>query len=398
MRTRILVTVLAVLGALAFLLWKPSELTRSPVGPAAEEAGGIAEQAELVLPRRSADPMAREAVESEQVALDVASERHPLELRFWPQGAVDSKDAIEDGACVLFLKLVDAKTGAAQKGLMNLWRLNAPGNGNWSAGDQLQETAKVLHEGREFVNLPPGSYRAVSLGSAFGSGYADAFQVGGALTEHTLLVQAPIEIETFVEIYNASGVRLEEIEVKDAGRSWQARKSSPPPWRVERVALHGNPIQQGGGGGGGGFGSSSHRSWRKLHASPQGFALGSFLQDSRERANQYRFDVRAPDGGVLELEIDRLPEPGGRLVAVFMSTQDVLWHVVFPDGRNGESFESSNTVRAHPVLVDAAHPDATWRDASVEVTVFHEKRRPWKRVWRPSEGPMTDRWIRSDEH
>lgn len=395
MRTRIFVTVLAVCGVLIFLFWRPSVETRSPVVPAAVEEGEAVSPTNLESVSEEAVSESRVEVVPDEPKPDAPSRVKKVRTSRGEAEADREADPIEGGACTLFLKLVDVNAGAPQAGRVDLWRLNAPGNDNWSVGDQLQATEFVLQAGHEFEDLPPGTYRARSMGAVANAGYADAFQVGGAFTEHTLLVDAPREIETFVEIYYASGVRVEEIEVKGPSRSWQVRHPGPPAWRVERISSHGISISMSGGGGG--FGHRSHQSWRKLQAGPRGFALGSFLQNSRERLNRYQFDLRVADGGEVDLEIDSLPEPGGHLVAVFMSEQEVLQHIVLADGSNGAVAEVSTMVKAHPVPVDEAHPHATWRDASIEVTVFQDDHGSWNRVWRPSEGPMTDRWISNDE-
>ncbi len=393
MRLRLFVTVLGVLLALGFLYWPSATLADLPDAPAPESPITVRDKAQLEAAASESGSAEREAVgisaKEESATLSEASDPN------WTSIAEREKDPIERGNCSLFLRLADAETGEPLAGRIELWRIAAPANENWSAGDQLQATAVVKTEGTEFARLPAGAYRAICLGAAEGAEYADEFSVGGSLTKHTLLVHAVREIALHLELFDIHGYRIEEATIKRRGYSRRNRDLPRPEWRVERESLRGLEITVRGGGGG--FGGRSSQTWNRAQAEEHGFALGAFLQSSRSKTRSYRFGVRIAGRGEIEFEIELHPQDGGHFVGVFVSEADALAQLVLPDGRTADDPDVDTLVKSVPVPRKGRPALQAWQESSIEMVVLREKFASWTRSWRPSEGTLVDRYLTEEE-
>jgi hypothetical protein len=98
---------------------------------------------------------------------------------------------VERGDCAISLRVLDAETEQPVASTVDLWRLDAPGNEHWTAGDQLQATADVPVEGARIEALPAGVYRPVCLAARYSAEDPPPVRVEGALTEVTFRILVP---------------------------------------------------------------------------------------------------------------------------------------------------------------------------------------------------------------
>ena len=400
MRRPIWILLLASLGVLTFYLARPAVSGWSAKVPDFQAPAGALEAGEPapLLASGSKSGEAERKVAEPPTAQDATEvpAAAPAEPAETSGSMMPPEDPVEVGECTLLLRLEDAESGEPLAGKVQLWRLGAPGNVHWSAGDQLQATLRVEQEGTEFGQLPAGAYRTVFLDAAAGSEYPDSFLVGGSWTSHVVQVRPPRNVDTYLEMWDIHGVRLENIEVKSAGSSSRLKTPESPPWLVPRTTTGDHYLVVSGMGGS--YGSRSERRWEPRQAGPNGFLLGSLRGNTRSASRMYRFYVRVGDQGVVTLSVNRLPGEGERLAGLYVSREEILQHVVQSGGLPIDPNASNLSVSSYPVLIDDQHPAITWRNASIEVQVeTGSHSNPWSRKWSPIDGPLPYFRVETDE-
>ena len=192
-------------------------------------------------------------------------------------------DPVETGSATLEIELADAETHRPAPHLkFELWRLDAPGNEDWFAGDQQQARARTDKTGlARIVDLPEGPYRVICSDAAPGSEDPPAFRIDGGTTRVRLEVPLPKPIRTFVRVYDEHGNLLESARRNPTRESRRLRSDSPEWMRPRRPRDPGVLIGMGGGAGG-----SFHRPY-SIRADARGFDLGWI------RANTRRSTIRS---------------------------------------------------------------------------------------------------------
>ncbi len=354
-----------------------------PQPPAAEPAAAAFEpvlEPETELPAApepvapaNAQDSAREALDAFPVALeeplDPEEDEDFEEISEEPAYTAVPDDPPERGECTLQLYLVDRWSGERVPGSVELWRLDAPANEDWSRGDQLQATFGVEPEGRVVEDLPAGVYRPYVQSAARASEFAPPFAVQGRWTTQEVPVARALLVESTLVMIDEQGQRLEEAEIQ-VGRLSSGGVATAPPWRVERTLLAtGNHYHVGGGWGG----SGGRHSWRSRTAGPGGFPLTKLRTDTRERSYTQHVGLRTEGGLRLSLDcsvVEATPGPV-TLVAPYPTRERLLEGVVLPGGIPVLGVERvSVTVQgAAPHLAAGADPAALAREVPLEVSI-----------------------------
>ena len=316
---------------------------------------------------------AREALEPPVVEIeepdDPEEDEDFEEITEEPEHLPVPDDPPETGECTLQLYLVDRETGQRIAGKVELWRLDAPANEDWSRGDQLQTTLGVEPEGRVVEDLPAGVYRPYVQSAARASEFAPSFAVQGRWTTQEVTVTRALLVESTLVMIDEQGQRLEAAEIQ-VGRLSSGGVATAPPWRAKRTLLAtGNFYHVGGGWGG----SGGRHSWRSWTAGPDGFPLAKLRTDTRERSYTQHVGLRTEGGLRLNLDCSVVEATPGPviLVASYPTRERLLEGVVLPGGTPLTEVERvSVTVRGDAALLSlGADAAAVARDVPYEVSI-----------------------------
>jgi hypothetical protein len=217
---------------------------------------------------------------------DTAPEPAPAEAAPAPEAPPPPPDPVERGECAILVRVLDAETERPVASTVDLWRLDAPANEHWTAGDQLQVTVEVPAEGARIEALPAGVYRPVCLAARFSAEDPPSVRVEGPCTEVALRILVPRTFEARVRVIDAHGEPHRVGSVGRASRTWRDRERAPA-WRKPRAPRDGErgaDMWIGGGGGG----TAGWRS-RGVPQPAEGFRLGPFSEDSK--LSQVRYHV-----------------------------------------------------------------------------------------------------------
>lgn len=148
------------------------------------------------------------------------------------------KDPPERGDCRVLIRVRDRRTGRGVDGILDLWRLGAPANEHWTAGDQLQQTVRTEVGEVEVWHLPVGTYRAVVGAAAADAEDPPAFEVGPAVGDVMIECEVPRMFESRVRLVTPQGIPMRQARVRE--RSYLALdKSRRPAWIVPRTLRDG---------------------------------------------------------------------------------------------------------------------------------------------------------------
>lgn len=331
------------------------------------EASSVREPVDAPRPAQEGTPASVEelAPPPEEWVLEDESDRPP--------------DPVESGPASLFLRLIDAHSGDAIASRLELWRIEAPGNADWSAGDQLQLTADVPAEGARFPSLPEGRYRA-SCARADGGSVLPEFEVRAPHTEVELALELPGDFEVRVHFLDRFGVPY------PSAHWWPIRmRLVDPPTAVR------SPREQRGASGS----SWSHSmavsfagqaSMQEVVQTAEGLLLGRFSTASRECGFVPVMRLRAPDGALAEIEVPAQADGDLLFVAVGLSPDVAAARVRLPDGR-----ASAAQVEALGLGLPCEDPGRAWRSAPVHLRADLAGFASVDLQWRAADGELP--WI-----
>jgi hypothetical protein len=149
-------------------------------------------------------------------------------------------DPVEDGAAVLVLTFVGRGTGAPVPTRFDLWRLDAPGSGDWGRGDQRQVAMEERASEHVLARLPEGRYRV----HAYDVRKEEAedpppFEVRGRRTHVTLELAAPRLVRATLVVFDETGRRI-EAGVRQGSSSYVTfAPPAVPGWVVPRRSASG---------------------------------------------------------------------------------------------------------------------------------------------------------------
>jgi len=204
----------------------------------------------------------------------------------------------------LTLSLRDQHDGAPFALSIQLWRLGAPEDADWYAGDFMQGSYEVPETGLRIADLPHGRYRVYSCRLRFGSEDPPEFQVLGAETVVALALPTCRQRRVHLKIHDEAGRPIESARRLDGGcGSWTRSGTRFPQWRVERKGKR--PQRRGPSGSVRGCGRGDDED-RAVVAGPLGFDLGEHRDNARstESVSWHHFESRSRSPVWLKLKCD----------------------------------------------------------------------------------------------
>jgi len=219
-------------------------------------------------------------------------------------GRMGPPDPLEPGAASARVTLFDDASGKPVASTVVLWRLAAPGNEYWSAGDQAVVRDEVPEGGRTFRGLAAGEHRATCLAERAGAPDPEPFLVSGH-TEVTLFLALPSSRPVRARLaLDGEVVRHADVHFDALGEDEASRA---PTWVVQRE-VRGEPLlvdvvtesaEW----------DAGERQWIPLLAGPDGFDLGTFPEDRKAGRRYQRVHFRT-SGGVSASTVLHNGEPG----------------------------------------------------------------------------------------
>jgi hypothetical protein len=289
-------------------------------------------------------------------AAETAEETEPPEAEIVSFGRAATPGPARGGAssCCSFVD-----SSRRSEGQVDLWRIDAPGNPDWSAGDRVQQSARVELTGHHFTRLPAGTYRARCTDQRRGADDPEAFAVACPLTNWTIAIEAPREFHVFLDIYDETGWLVDRAVCSDWIHTFS---TSPPPW------VHWRSPRAGAAGvvGWAVAGSSGRQpSPIELVAGPRGIELGIFREPTQSGGQDMRLTL---DGrSSVRCSIAPGKDGDGFLIAVTMPLERLADHVVLDDGRR--AIDAGATVRAECRAVPRGEASDAWRSLPIQVWI-----------------------------
>lgn len=283
--------------------------------------------------------------------------------------AAQASDPLELGTCSLDVVVRDRAGGGPASGRVELWRLAAPGNLRFEAGDQRQGTAELLDGRANFQALPSGSFRVAVLRARWGSEDPPPFLVEGPSTAIELWVDTPRSRAVQLDVRDTSGRRLRlPARVVGASASW----NEPPAWVVPRRPLEVDapPALPSG---------PRDRQWRAdgargaVEPGPLFYDLGEFTEASARDGRERRWVVFLE--GYAEIVCDLPPTAEGpvRLAALAVSLAEIRDRARSADGGplDRASLAIDAVSEAFQLTTSQVHPDdeQAWQRAVARIGV-----------------------------
>lgn len=304
------------------------------------------------------------------------------------EGVRDSElppDPLETGPATLTLRLVDARTGAALASRVELWRVDAPENESWSAGDQLQAIADVPSEGARLAGLPEGRYRA-DCACAAASRELPELELRAPHTAVELALELPREFELRVRFVDRFGEPYASAEC--SLRGMRSNFVPPPAVKSPRSPRRPDGARSGATSIGVGSRRPSRRSQgpQELAQTEDGLNLGRHVAMSRANRMRQVLHLRAPDGALAEVEVPAHGEGVVRMVAVGLPPDVAASRVRLPDGR-----PSAAVVDVLGLAQPCTDFEREWRAAPVRLETELAGFASVETLWRAADGELP--WI-----
>jgi hypothetical protein len=370
--------VLAAFFALWVALREPAPLEALSNEPKTSHAPAIPHAVEL------AKVDARETVPVEKAPPPPSSEPAPspdppeLEIVDFEEMGPTPPDPVELGNAVLDLQLLDAATEQPVASYVELWRIDAPENESWTAGDQLQDQAQVPVEGWAFRRLPEGRYRVVCHAQVWGEDPPE-LEVRAPRTRASLSIETPRAFRIHLDVRDRFGAQVADLHLTgkneelldphDDWRNHRSLKASAGAWMSV------------GYGGGWGF-----NEWSSHGAQPaDGFDLGMHSEADRGGHRRTVWDLATGDGRRLRLRFPPRMDADQYLIAVVLSASEIEPLVRVPPSC---SAQIELEVVGEPIQRDPSLPGGGWERAPVSITVRGEGLRAFEHTWRAADGEL----------
>lgn len=303
-------------------------------------------------------------------------------------------DPLEVGPCALELRFYDAANGQPVSSDVQLWRLGAPANEHWFAGDQKQLEGTAT-EGRLLVeNLPPGAYRAYVIAARSEAPTPAAFEVAGERTVVEWPVSMPTLRQASLSLFRTDGAPIvgsedERVEFRGDGEFRTSHAQTEPDWLAQRKPKA--ESTQTFAGSGGGYSRRVHQPWVQREAGPLGFDMGTVRGDSRAMQRTYRQRVRVAGRSsvVVEMQVREAAE----FVAVFVEHAELQARLRFPAGVVERDLSSDFSVFAEALAVGESTGRSAlydWSSAKVRIRLQNAEFEPVSFTWCPADGPLPE--------
>jgi hypothetical protein len=246
---------------------------------------------------------------------------------------------------------------------VQLWRLGAPGNDDWTSGDRLQTEVEVSAGFVTVDDLPEGQYRAVCSVQRAASADPPAFTVQGRLTRALLHVPLPRTFRVGLRVVDGYGWPIARLEPSAHGKPWG--HMATPRW-VQPRALR-EPERYFGRGCSCGIGRGSPLRWDPA-VDFQSLLWGEGDEDSRSASGtRDGVEVAGNNTVVLRATGDALQDR--TYLAVSMPLETMVARVRLPDGRPLSAVVAEVWGTCHAVLVTDPSAAGAWRRLHVNVRV-----------------------------
>lgn len=297
-------------------------------------------------------------------------------------------DPVQTGPCALSLRLVDGETWQPLEGTIDLWRLGAPGNAAWTAGDQLQTSVRVPEAGLVIGELPAGQYRARCYQEAHLQEDPPAFSVEGPWTEVVLPIRLPRSYPVSLRVYDEHGHELRQAVMSGglANHIWKTVEE--PSWRQARQPTDPGLFVES-------FEEWSGLSWGRvdrwepIEAGADGFLLGELDEDGREATAHYNYRLRFPGRNEVLVSWTGGPHRAWSFEAVAWPRELLLAQLVPSDGRLIAEVQEGLVLEAEAMRAETERPGQTWAQVPVRIRLngnpryvdfdarFRWQERPW---------------------
>ncbi len=202
-------------------------------------------------------------------------------------------DPVGRGDCALTIRLHGIGTRAPVAAGIQLWRLGAPGNDDWSEGDQLQLRCDVPPSGTSLYDLPAGRYRIFSGDARRGAHDPPEFLLEEGHSDADLPMDMPRRMTATLLILDERNRQVTEAIRTDGGRgSATSSLDDEPDWVVARNLRRGAACRSVMCSSGGGGGRSRPVA---VTATRDGFLVGEFTEASRTSRRSSSHTFRVPD-------------------------------------------------------------------------------------------------------
>lgn len=290
-------------------------------------------------------------------------------------------DPVERGSSRLLLLVNAEETGEPVSADVELWRLGAPGNRDWQAGDQLQAQGKIEAGSAQFDSLPEGTYRISSKDVRKGGEDPTSFSVGGRLTEVSLHLPMPRKFEVHLRVLDLYGRSVREGKRRPGSVGRYSHGPYAPDWVVPRslrYGEHGWPSTGWGSARGCGYGGAS----TSIAAHASGFFWGTYAEASRTASASSSHELEVEGANRVSLRVTSEPARDRTFLAVAVPIDLLVAGVTLPSGWALSPTDAKIEATCKAVLLEDTSPPDLWRDLPIEVKVLLPDHEPLEFVAR----------------
>ncbi len=383
--------ILPLILGLGFVLWMfvksdepDSSVASESVGPNDPLPELEAEDRTLVAPTTArvevSAPIETVAAESELTEEVIFEE-------IWEEEAVE--DPIERGTCGLFVRAIWQSSGLPAASHFQLYRINAPENEFYTAGDQLQLEGQLPKEGKQILYLAEGEYRVTCWAASAKTPDPPSFFVAGDQTEALLELTAPPAGEAHLLLYDEHGTRLENVD--RYGIRYESGTELGPelPWLNARMPKKGYTVTEG-------FMDafeSGNPPVEHLVAVDKGFFLTPVKGATKYHFNRSRHSLGLPDHTAVVVPVAWEGEGPPTWVGVIVPLERIaaaLW-LEYGDRPDPAKLTLDAQCIARPL---AELPDfEPWSVVAIQVNVDYPGHKTLEFAWSPGQGLLEDQFL-----
>ena len=312
-----------------------------------------------------------------------------------PAGTASFRAAVGSLPVTLDLRLVHAGTGAPLEDSVQVWRLDAPADDVWEAGDERVFVGPAPGGRVLLADLEPGTYRAWVGRARLSSDLPPPFELRSSPDGSPRVVTWPVvpaqDEPLWLVARDQDGQPVFELEAEVRGvrSTSKPRHLRLPPWARPRVTKadgwNGIPTQ--------GYVQSrgsvvglGEPAWRTPAAGIRGFALGEHQQASRMVERTLDLLVRRSAEPPVAVTIDL--DGADRFLALVPDRAPILDPMTLPEGVTRETVRDELELEAAGVsLPEVGGELEAWRRATVRVRLALEGYVPLEATWRPAVEP-----------